>query len=60
MGNTKSEGNKLAHSWRWDTKAWVANGIRYPGSPRPKRCPLALWSIDPLRGKANALNGPPG
>ena len=60
MGNTKSEGSTLAHSWRWDTKAWVANGIRYPSSPRPKRWSLAFRSIDPLRGEANALSDPPG
>ena len=33
---------------------------RYPCIPRPKRCPLAVGSIDPLIGEANALSGPPG
>src|SRR3989338_4623575 len=41
-------------------KAWVANGIRYPSSPRPKRSSLAFRSIDPLRGEANALREAPG
>jgi hypothetical protein len=41
-------------------KAWVANGIRYPSSPRPKRSSLAFRSIDPLRGEANALSEAPG
>ena len=36
--NTKSEGNFLAHYWRWGAKARGANRIRYPGSPRRKRC----------------------
>ena len=31
-----------------------------PSSPCPKRCQLAFWSIDPLRGEANALRDPPG
>ena len=39
---------------------WVANGIRYPSSPHPKRCSLALSGIDPARGEANALREPPG
>jgi len=60
LGNTKGEGIQLAHSWLWETKAWVANGIRYPGSPRPKRWTLAVWSIDPSSGEANALSVPPG
>ena len=41
-------------------KAWESDGIRYPGSPRPKRSELAIRSIDPLRGEANALSSPPG
>jgi hypothetical protein len=41
-------------------KAWVANGIRYPSSPRPKRCSLAILSIDPQCGLANAVREPPG
>jgi len=35
--NTESEGDLLEQDWRWDAKAWGANRIRYPGSPRPKR-----------------------
>ena len=31
-----------------------------PGSPRPKRCSLAVGSVDPLSGEANALSEPPG
>jgi len=38
--NTDCEGDLLEHYWRWDAKAWGANRIRYPGSPRPKRCTL--------------------
>ncbi len=41
-------------------KAWGANRIRYPGSPRLKRWALAMWGVDPLRGVANALSAPPG
>src|SRR3989338_3519334 len=33
---------------------------RYTSSPRPKRCRLAVSSIDPRSGAANALNLPPG
>jgi len=39
--NTDCEGSSLNHYWRWGTKAWGANRIRYPGSPRPKR-----WILD--------------
>jgi len=35
--NTDCEGRLLNCNWRWGTKAWGANRIRYPGSPRPKR-----------------------
>ena len=41
-------------------KAWGSKRIRYPCSPRPKRCTLAIGSIDPSSGVANALNVPPG
>jgi len=27
------EGVLLCNNWRWETKAWVANRIRYPNSP---------------------------
>jgi len=33
---------------------------RYPCIPRPKRCLLAVGSVDPLSGEANALSRPPG
>jgi len=35
--NTGGEGGLLDSDWRWDAKAWGANRIRYPGSPRRKR-----------------------
>ena len=34
----KGESNHLCNNWRWGTKAWVANRIRYPSSPSRK-----LW-----------------
>src|SRR5262249_50894799 len=34
--------------------------IRYPGSPRPKRCELGVGGIDPVSAAANALSSPPG
>ena len=43
-----------------ETKAWGEKRIRYPRIPRPKRCALAVGSIDPFRGLANALSAPPG
>ena len=43
-----------------DAKAWGANRIRYPGSPRRKRWILAVWRVNPLSGAANALSIPPG
>jgi len=60
VGNTKSEGSSLGQSWHWGTKAWGAKRIRYPCSPRCKRWLLAMWSVDPSRGEANALSNPPG
>ncbi len=41
-------------------KAWVANRIRYPGSPRPKRWILGVRGIGPSCAAANALSIPPG
>ncbi len=41
-------------------KAWGANRIRYPGSPRRKRCSLGAAGIDPCGAGANALSEPPG
>jgi len=35
--NTDCEGSLPNYIWRWGTKAWGANRIRYPGSPRSKR-----------------------
>ena len=35
-------------------KAWGANGIRYPGSPRRKLCQLAIGRVDPFCREANA------
>ncbi len=33
-----------------------ANGIRYPGSPRRKRCQLAVGGLSTFSGAANALS----
>ena len=41
-------------------KAWGANGIRYPGSPRCKRWRLGVGGMKPIRAEANALSRPPG
>ena len=47
----------MAKAASWDNtdrscpKAWVANRIRYPGSPRPKRCRLAVGQHDCLVAK---------
>ncbi len=38
----------------------VANRIRYPGSPRSKRCSLGVAGIDPCCAAVNALSEPPG
>ena len=38
---------------------WVTL-CRYPCSPRCKLWMLAMWSVDPSRGEANALSIPPG
>jgi len=40
--NTSGEGGLLDSTWRWATKAWGANRIRYPGSPRCKRWGLGV------------------
>ena len=42
------------------TKAWVANRIRYPGSPRRKRWVLGVAGFDSCGAVANALSTPPG
>ncbi len=41
-------------------KAWGANRIRYPGSPRCKRWALGVAGIDPCGAAANALSAPLG
>ncbi len=59
------EGTPVAKAAHWHdtdaevTKAWGANRIRYPGSPRRKRCLLAVGGLD-LSGEANAISRPPG
>ncbi len=37
-----------------------ANRIRYPGSPRPKRCELDVGLNSEISVEANALSSPPG
>ena len=39
---------------------WVANRIRYPGSPHSKRSILDVGGFDPFRVQANALSIAPG
>jgi len=46
-GRPKGEGKGLGKYWRWDTKVWGANRIRYPSSPNCKR-----WMLD-IRVKLN-------
>ncbi len=58
--NTGGEGDFLDQYWRRGAKAWVANRIRYPGSPRSKRCSLGVAGIDPCCAAVNALSEPPG
>jgi len=45
--NTDSEGSSLGLDWRSGTKAWGANRIRYPGSPRRKLSILVLGDFGP-------------
>ena len=40
--NTSGEGDFLDRNWRWGTKVWGANRIRYPGSPHCKRWILGV------------------
>ena len=40
--NTSGEGGFLDCNWRWGTKVWGANRIRYPGSPHRKRWILGV------------------
>ena len=52
--NTSGEGDFLDCNWRWGTKVWVANRIRYPGSPYCKRWILGVGVIRLLcRSKRN-------
>ncbi len=39
---------------------WVANRIRYPGSPHRKRWILVVRGFPPFSDEANALSIPPG
>ena len=58
--NTDGESILLGYYWHWETKAKVANGIRYPSSLSCKRWVLNIARIDPCGVKANALSIPPG
>ncbi len=58
--NTSGEGGCLVCNWRWGSKAWVANRIRYPGSPCRKRWVLGVGGFPPFSAGANALSTPPG
>jgi hypothetical protein len=58
--NTDGEGILLDPNWHSETKARVANGIRYPSSPSSKRWILDVARINPCSVKANALSIPPG
>ena len=39
---------------------WGANRIRYPGSPRRKRCLLVVGNLSILGDEVNAISRPPG
>jgi len=54
------EGNPPAWYRRWSAKAWGAKGIRYPRSPRRKRCSLGVGRYIQIGAGANALSEPPG
>ena len=58
--NTDGEGTLLGYYWHSETKARVANGIRYPSSPSRKQWILDVEQIDLCSIKANALSIPPG
>jgi hypothetical protein len=58
--NTRGEGDWLGRIRRSGAKAWGANRIRYPGSPRRKRWVLDAGGSDPVSVGANALSTPPG
>ncbi len=54
--NTGGEGDYLARYRRRGAKAWGANRIRYPGSPRRKRCQLGVGVVNRFIAGANALS----
>ena len=58
--NISGEGGQLGFYWRWGSKAWGANRIRYPGSPRRKRWLLGVGGTDPFRAAVNTISNPPG
>ena len=58
--NISGESGFLDQHRRSGTKAWGANRIRYPGSPRPKRCELDVGLNSEISVEANALSSPPG
>ena len=58
--NISGEGDYLDDNWHWGTKAWGANRIRYPGSPRSKRWILDAGGIHSFCVAANAISIPPG
>ena len=58
--NISGEGDYLDSNWHWGTKAWGANRIRYPGSPRCKRWILDAGGIHSFCVAANAISIPPG
>ena len=59
--NTGGEGGSLGRYLRSEAKAWGANRIRYPGSPRRKRWALGVGGLFRVfRAVANALSAPPG
>ena len=65
--NTSGEGGRLGRRApfrgsvrRSCAKAWGANRIRYPGSPRCKRWVLGVVGIDPRGAEAYAISAPPG
>ena len=41
-------------------KAWGANRIRYPGSPRRKLWVLSVGGIESFRAVVNTISTPPG
>jgi hypothetical protein len=41
--NTCGEGSFPSKDWRWETKVWIENRIRYPGIPHCQRW-MAIFS----------------